>query len=386
MTSERQRNVTRALEGALGGLVADGSLTGGCVAAVHGHECAVVCAGSADLARRVPLRSDACFRLASVTKPIIAALALALVEDGVLELDDPIGRWMPELASPSVMRSARGPVDDVVPAAGPVLVRQVLDSTCGWGFPGDLSLPGVDGMLAAIGDGRNRHLLPEPDAWVAALAQRPLMFQPGERWLYDTSYDLLGVLLARAAGRPLPALLAERLLAPLGMRHTGFSVVPPGPGVVLVEGVRGRTGALRAADQADVTVPPRFPSGAGGLVGTIDDLVRFARMLVDGGSLDGAQVLTTASVDAMTADRLSAAQRSEGGGFLAGQSWGYGGMVDAAPREPWQAPGRFGWVGVTGTSLHVRRDEGTALVVLTSRELFEREDTELLEAIWAAAV
>ena len=163
----------RSLARVLGGLVDDGSLTGASAAIVRGDETSIVTLGFADLARRVPLSGDARFRLTSLSKPIISALALALVEDGVLALDDPIGRWVPELASPSVMRSARGPVHDVVPAAGPVLVRHLLESTCGWGFPGDLSLPGVEGMLAAAGDGRHRHLLPAPDAWVAALADVP---------------------------------------------------------------------------------------------------------------------------------------------------------------------------------------------------------------------
>ena len=306
-------------------------------------------------------------------------MALALVQDGVLALDDPIGRWVPELASPSVMRSARGPVHDVVPAAGPVLVRHLLESTCGWGFPGDLSLPGVEGMLAAVGDGRHRHLLPTPDVWVAALADVPLMFQPGERWLYDTSYDLLGVVLARAGGQPLPTLLHRCLLAPLGMRHTGFAIAPDAR-PLLVEGVRWESGALRSSDGNDAPARPRFPSGAGGLIGTLDDLVRFARMLLGDG-----EVLTTASVEAMTSDQLTPEQRSEAGFFLAGQSWGYGGSVDVEPLEPWEAAGRYGWIGVTGTSLHVRRDRGTALVVLTGRELVEAADSELLEAIWTAA-
>ena len=172
---EAERSLTRVL----GGLVDDGSLPGASAAIIRGDETSIVTVGFADLARRVPLSPDARFRLASLSKPIVSALALALIEDGVLALDEPIARWVPELASPQVMRSARGPVHDVVPAAEPVLVRHLLDSTCGWGFPGDLGLPGVDGMLAAVGDGRHRHLLPEPDAWVAALADAPLHVPAG---------------------------------------------------------------------------------------------------------------------------------------------------------------------------------------------------------------
>jgi CubicO group peptidase (beta-lactamase class C family) len=310
-----------------------------------------------------------------VTKPIISALAAGLVEDGVLAVDDPIGHWMPELASPSVLGSA---------AAGPVLVGHVLDSTCGWGFPGDLSKPGVAELLDAVGDPRRPHEFPEPDTWAAGLARVPLLRQPGERWLYETPHDLLGVLLARAAGRPLPALLAERLLDPLGMRRTGFAA-PAEHRDDVVQAVRWEDGALREADADDPAVMPRFPSGAGGLVSSLDDLVRFARMLLGGGELDGVRVLTPASVDAMTTDRLTPAQRSEGGFFLDGQSWGQGGMVDIAPRKPWQAPGRYGWVGVSGTSLHVQRDRGTAVICLTSRELWTADDTAVLERLWTAA-
>jgi CubicO group peptidase (beta-lactamase class C family) len=365
-----------ALRQAVEGLVGERALTGASVATVRGDDVAVLRIGSADLAGRRPIGDGAIFPLSSVTKPIISALAAGLVEDGVLAVDDPIGRWMPELASPGVLDSAA--------VTGPVLVGHVLDSTCGWGFPGDLSKPGVAELLDAVGDPRRPHGFPEPDVWVAGLARVPLLRRPGERWLYETPHDLLGVLLARAAGRPLPALLAERLLDPLGMRRTGFAAAAEHRDDV-VQAVRWEDGALRVADADDPAVMPRFPSGAGGLVSSLDDLVCFARMLLGGGELDGVRVLTPDSVDVMTSDRLTPAQRSEGGFFLDGQSWGQGGMVDIAPREPWQAPGRYGWVGVSGASLHVRRDRGTAVICLTSRELWTADDSAVLERLWTAA-
>jgi CubicO group peptidase (beta-lactamase class C family) len=362
-----------ALRHVLQALVDERALPSAAVATVRGDAVTVVQVGT--------VGDGALFPLTSVTKPIISALAAALVDDGVLAADDPIERWVPELAAPSVL----GPTGAVVPAVGPVLVGHVLDSTSGWGFPGDLSRPGVTELLEAVGDGRRPHALPDPDTWLARLARVPLMHQPGERWLYETSHDLLGIVLARAAGRPLPTLLAERLLRPLGMERTGFAVAAEDRAEV-VEAVRSDDdGALRSADSDDPTATPRFPSGAGGLVSSLDDLVRFARMLLGGGELDGVRVLTPASVEAMTSDRLTPAQRSEGGFFLAGQSWGQGGSIDVAPHQPWQAPGRYGWVGVSGTSLHVRRDRGTAVVCLTSRELWTAEDTAVLERIWTAA-
>lgn len=379
----RHDGTADAVERLLGDLVADGSLPGACAAIITGDASSIVSIGTADLAGRVPLRPDTRFRLASVSKPIVTALALALIEDGVLAAEDPIERWLPELSTARVMRSARGAVDDVIPASDRPRVRHLLDSTCGWGFPGDLALPGVEGLLAAVGDGRHRHLLPDPDTWVAALAGVPMLFHPGERWLYDTSYNLLGVVLARAAGRPLPALLHERLLEPLGMRHTGFWVAEE---AIVAQSVRWTSGALRPSEEVDlgVNAPPRFASGAGGLIGSMEDLVRFTRMLLAGGTLDGAEVLTAASVDAMTSDQLTARQRAEAGPYLAGQSWGYGGCVDVAPTEPWQTLGRYGWIGVSGTSLHLHRANGTALVLLTSREYREAADGEILERIWTA--
>lgn len=347
-------------------LVAARELPGAAVATIRGGaggEVAVVRAGSVGDATR--------FRLSSVTKPIVSALAAGLIEDGVLAPGDPIDRWLPELAAPAG-------------AVRPVLVSHVLDSTCGWGFPGDLSLPGVAELLDALGDPRRPDLLPDPEAWLAALAGVPPLRRPGERWLYETPHDLLGILLARAAGRPLPEVLAERLLAPLGMDRTGFSV-PAEHRADVAPAVRFEDGALHAADASDPAVPPRFPSGAGGLVSSLGDLVRFARMLLGDGAVDGARVLEPASVATMTTDRLTPAQRSEGGFFLDGQSWGHGGMVDVDPRAPWQAHGRYGWVGVSGASLHVRRDRGTAVICLTPRELFTAEDTALMQRLWTAA-
>jgi CubicO group peptidase (beta-lactamase class C family) len=384
--ADGRRSTTQgALRRVLDELVAERALPGAAVAIVEGDEVTVVRGGSADLAGRRPMGDTALFPLTSVTKPIVSALAAGLVEDGVVAPDDPVERWVPELASPPVLSATAVSPQDVVPAVRPALVGHLLDSTSGWGFPGDLFGPGITELVAAVGDGRRPDELPDPDTWVARLAGVPLMRQPGDRWLYETSHDLLGVVLARAAGRPLPALLAERLLRPLGMGHTGFAVAAADRGHV-VQAVRsGEDGTLRAADAGDPAAMPRFPSGAGGLVASLDDLVRFARMLLGGGELDGVRVLTPASVEAMTSDRLTPAQRGEGGFFLDGQSWGQGGAVDIAPREPWQAPGRYGWVGVSGTSLHVRRDRGTAVICLTARELWTARDTAVLERIWTAA-
>src|SRR5690242_9365500 len=167
---------------------------------------------------------DSLFRIASLTKPITAAAVLLLVDDGELALDDPIARWLPELASPVVVRTPDGPVDDVVPAARPVTVGDLLTFRCGYGLTEGMTLPAVDLLLQVLGHPAAAPRALSPDEWLAALAQVPMLHQPGETWLYDTGSDLQGVLVARVAGRPLPEFLAERLFEPLGMADTGFTV------------------------------------------------------------------------------------------------------------------------------------------------------------------
>ena len=336
-----------------------------------------------------PMTRDAVFRVASITKPIVAAAAMQLVDEGRMVLDDPIARWLPELAEPRVVRTPGAGVDDVVPAHRPVTVEHVLSSRAGWGFPADFSLPAVQLLMATV----HAHLLEPalvapPDAWVAELAQVPLLHQPGEGWLYNTAYDLLGVLVARVAGRPLAEVMAERLFAPLGMRDTGFAVPA---------GARDRTttsyrptddGTLELVDppQGHWSTPPAFASGAGGLVSTADDWFAFGRMLLaEGVADDGRRVLSREAVRAMTTDCLTPDQREAGRLFLEGQGWGYGGSVDVVASDPWTVPGRYGWVGGTGTAAHVVPATGAVTILLTQRELTGPASPPLMQAFWAYA-
>ena len=170
-------------------------------------------------------RRDSIFRIASITKPITAAAVMMLVEDGRVALDDPVERWLPELASPDVVRTPAGPVDDVVPAARPITVADLLTFRAGYGFPSDFSLPAVGLLFSELRQGPPQpQLVAAPDEWMATLSRIPLLHQPGEAWLYNTCSDILGVLVARASGQPLPEFLAERLFEPLGMADTGFAV------------------------------------------------------------------------------------------------------------------------------------------------------------------
>jgi CubicO group peptidase (beta-lactamase class C family) len=321
---------------------------------------------------------DSIFRLASLTKPITAAAVMMLVEDGSVALGDPVGRWLPELAEPRVVRTPSSPVDDLVAAVRPITVFDLLSSRAGYGFASDFTLPAVQQLFGVQRDGREVQSFPAPDVWLAELARVPLLYQPGHAWLYDTCSTLQGVLIERVCGRPLGDFLAERLFGPLGMTDTGF-VVPRAKRDRLTSSYRtsltgpegraeGTAGGLELADGPDGqwSRPPAFSLGNGGLAGTADDWLAFARMLLaEGATAHGGRVLSADSVRLMTSDHTTPDQREIGQLFLEGQGWGFGGSVDIAALDPWNRPGRYGWVGGTGTSAHIVPSAGTVAILLT---------------------
>lgn len=367
--------------------VDDGTLPGA-VALVDrgdGKEPEVAAVGGADAAGEAPMVRDSIFRIASLTKPVTAAAVMMLVEDGRFALADPVAPWLPEIARPMVVRTPASPVGDVVRAERPVTVADLMTFRAGWGFPSDFSLPAVAPLFGELRQGQPRPQdVPGPDAWMAALGRIPMLHQPGEAWLYNTCSDVLGVLIARVAGCSLPEFLAERVFEPLDMADTGFAV-PAGQSGRFTHAYRaGADGGLDLVDAPDGqwSALPAFPSGAGGLVSTADDYHRFARMLLDGGG----PLLSADSVRRMTTDWLTPAQRAGAGLFLQGQGWGFGGSVDVTPADPWNVPGRYGWIGGSGTAAHIVPATGAATILLTQRELAgPSPDPETMRAVWAYA-
>ena len=369
--------------------VNNGSVPGAVGLIARGDRVEVQAVGCTGIDGTYPMARDSIFRIASITKPITAAAVMMLVEDGQITLDDPVGQWLPELASPAVVRTPASPVDDVVPAIRPITVADLLTFRAGYGFPSDFSLPAVRLLFSELKQGPPQpQLVAAPDDWMAALARIPLLHQPGEAWLYNTCSDILGVLIARVSGRPLPEFLAERLFGPLGMADTGFEVpaskldrftsyyrTDPAGGLELVDAPGGQWSSL-----------PAFPSGAGGLVSTVDDWHRFARMLLAGGSLGGRRLLSAASVQQMTTDQLTPSQRDASRLFLEGQGWGFGGSVDVEAIDPWNVPGRYGWVGGTGTAAHITASTGAVAILLSQLELAGPTPPALMREFWRHAV
>ncbi|MFD9480461.1 serine hydrolase domain-containing protein [Streptomyces nojiriensis] len=370
--------------------VGDGSLPGAVALVAHGDDVEVAAVGSLDTAGTAPMARDSLFRIASVTKPVTAAATMMLVEDGLLALDVPVARWLPELAAPTVVRTPSAPLDDVVPADRPITVADLLTFRAGYGFPADFSLPAVAPLFGGLKQGPPRpQEVAEPDVWTAALGRIPLLHQPGEAWLYNTCSDILGVLIARATGQPFQDVLAERVFEPLGMRDTAFAV-PRGQLHRFTSYYRAAPdgGALELVDAPDGewSTLPAFPSGAGGLVSTVDDLYAFGRMLLAGGEYGGGRRLLSAdSVRQMTTDHLTAPQRAAGTLFLEGQGWGFGGSVDVARLDPWNVPGRYGWIGGTGTAAHIVPATGALTLLLTQRELAGPASPEVMREFWTYA-
>jgi CubicO group peptidase (beta-lactamase class C family) len=329
------------------------------------------------------VQRDSLFRIASTSKPVTGAATLALVDEGLISLDEPIDRLLPELAAPRVLRRSDGPLDETVPAGRAITARDLLTFTFGFGLDMEMFTSPTPWPVVAAADGLGLSTIgppqpdvqPDPDTWIAGLGSLPLLAQPGERWLYNTGASVLGVLLARAAGLPLAEVLKTRIFDPLGMGATAFwtehtdrlatAYQPTPDGLVVWDEPEGSWSR-----------PPAFGDGAAGLVSTVDDLLAFARMLLRA----GAPVLSEESARAMTTDQLTPQQKKNGAfgdDFFAGRSWSFCQAV--------LDNGAFGWDGGLGTSWLVDPGADLIVIVLTQRMFETSETPQVHKDIQAAA-
>ena len=330
-----------------------------------------------------PMRRDTLFRISSMTKPMTAAAVLSLVDDGLLDLNGPVDELLPELADRRVLRNPDGALGQTVPARRPITVRDLLTFTWGFGMQGAMFMAAEPWPIVVAA--RERQLstfgppqpaaMPDPDTWMARLGELPLLAQPGERWLYQSGSQVLGVLAARAVGAPFEDVLRERVLAPLGMKDTGFHATDT---TRLSTAYDHRDGQFVVSDPPDGqwSHPPLFPDGGGGLVSSADDVVAFGRMLMRGGS----PVLEPATATEMTRDQLTAAQRAKvwpGFSFLGDRGWGYGLSV--------LEDGRYTWEGGLGTAWSNVPAQDLTVVVLTQRAADETGMPAVCDAVLAAA-
>ena len=356
-----------------------GEMAGAVTLVWQGEVLQTAAVGWADIEARMPLRRDSLFRIASMSKPVTSVAALMLMEEGRLALDEPITSWAREFGEMRVLRAPDGPLDDTVAAERPITFADLLTHQAGITYGDFHSGPIKAAYDAALGASIDSHLT--PDEWIARLAALPLIGQPGAGFYYGHSIDLLGFLIARIEGAPLGEVLARRIFRPLGMVDTGF-IVPPEK--------RGRRAAMHGFDAqgklirlaavpggAALAERPNdmaYEGGGAGLWSTVDDYATFARLFVGGGAVDGVRLLKPETVDLMSTNRLSEAQRAAAKTlgmpvFTAGNGFGLGVAVTIDPATASVIRGKGGrgtvnWPGAYGGWWQADPTDGSVMVLL----------------------
>ena len=336
----------------------------------RGAETHVVTAGTLAVDGAEPMRRDTLFRITSMTKAVTAAAAMMLIEEGALSLDEPVGRLAPELAVMKVLPSLDAPLSAAIPSPRPMTVEDVMSFRLGWGVimapPGTYPVQQVIAGQQLVGFGPPDPSVPYgPDEYLRRLGQLPLFSPPGRDWRYTTGSNVLGALITRAAGRPLPEVLRERIFEPLGMTDTGFHVPPEKlarlPPAYTAQGVHD-------PPQGAWSRRPAFPQGDSGLVSTADDFAAFARFLETGRDARERVLLRPQSLAAMKTNHLTPEQARRGAPFLAaGQGWGYG-LGVMFQENPQDLPlGTYGWMGGFGTSWMTEPGRGLVALLMTQR-------------------
>jgi len=352
--------------------------------------------GTTSLAASDPMRRDTIFRISSMTKPITAAAAMILVEECKLRLDEPVDRLLPELADRKVLTRLDGPLGDTGSANRRITVRDLLAFTMGFGIV--MAPPDTYPIQQAISELQLGQGPPSPaappasDEWIRRLGTLPLMHQPGQRWMYNTGSDVLGVLVARAAGRPFEMFLRERIFEPLGMNDTGFTVPAAKLGrFATAYWTDPETGALALYDEAEDgqwSRPPAFPSGAGGLVSTVDDYLAFGQMMLDQGRHGSERMLSRLSVETMTTDQLTPDQKAVFGlvpGYFDSHGWGLGVSIVTRRDGVAGSVGKFGWDGGLGTSWYSDPKEDMVTILMTQRAWTSPSPPDVCLDFWTSA-
>jgi CubicO group peptidase (beta-lactamase class C family) len=334
------------------------------------------------------MAADTICRIASMTKPIVAACAMTLVEDCTLRLDDPVDALLPELADMTVLADPNGPLEDTVPAKRPITLRDLLTLTLGIG----IGILGAEPGTVPISDALDALAEPPPpDEWIRRLGTLPLVYQSGERWMYEIAANVTGVLIVRATGMSFGDALRERICEPLGMKDTAFSV-GGGESISRLATAYQRdevTGEVVVEDGPDGqwSRPPAFEAGGGGLVSTADDYLAFSSALLAGGTHHSERVLSRPSVTLMTSDHLTPAQKAVSGfraGYFDDIGWGFGMSVRTRRTHLGPSAGGYGWPGLYGTAWYNDPAEDMTAILMIQRAPAPRSLPILLD-FWTAA-
>ncbi|HEY2754077.1 serine hydrolase domain-containing protein [Phenylobacterium sp.] len=335
----------------------------------------VTTVGHRDVEAALPMTRDTLFRIASMTKPVTSIAALMLLEEGKLLLEDPITKWLPEFSGMQVLKDATGPIDDTYPAPREITVEDLMTHRAGLAYAftsvGPIAQAHEDRLGPPLGGPMT------PDTWLKALGGLPLSYPPGERFHYSHATDVLGFLVARIEGKPLGQVLKDRIFAPLGMHDTDFWCPPEKRGrMAKLYRINPETDRMEDVSFPHVDAQPAFEGGGGGLISTADDYLKFARMLLGKGEVDGVRLVKSETVELMAENRLSDAQRQipfMSIPFWLGQGFGLGLSVITDPeKQAWMgagSKGAFGWPGAFGTWWQADPAEDMVMIYLIQNSI-----------------
>jgi CubicO group peptidase (beta-lactamase class C family) len=325
--------------------------------------------GVRDPATKAPMTPDTIFRIYSMSKPITTVAAMMLVEDGKLQLDDPLSKYIPAFADVKVgveVKEEDGKMHlDLVAPKRPITIQDLMRHTSGltYGFFGEgmVKKAYVD---AKLGDGD-----PDLAEFIDRLAKMPLAYQPGTTWDYSQSVDVLGRVIEVVSGKSLYQFEKERLLDPLGMKDTAFYVTDPAKQPLIAEPFPNDRTIGSGAEMNDPRVAKKMESGGGGMVSTIDDYARFAQMILNGGALDGKRYLSPKTVAYMGSNHIGPGSGVVPGPYyLPGPGFGFGlgfAVRTDAGVVPYEGSvGEMNWSGAGGTTFWVDRQENMIAVFM----------------------
>jgi CubicO group peptidase (beta-lactamase class C family) len=329
----------------------------------------LACVGHRDVEAGLPMEPDTIFRIASMTKPITSVAALMLVEAGKLRLDDPVSRYIPEFGDVEVFDRVEDGRVVLAPLARPITVHHLFTHTSG------ITRGAPDPVLETVYDdlGDERYALPE---LMRRLAAHPLAHQPGERWVYGFSHDVLGRVIEVAADQPLDEYFDSAIFAPLGMVDSGF-FVPPNKVTRLANVYQSEDGVLRRVDDPisnEIIDGMPMLSGSGGCASTAPDYLRFIRMLLRGGELDGVRSLKPETVALMTRNHLAAPLHpiNVWGHVFEREGYGLGVGVSLQPSAPGMpgSAGTYGWAGSWNTRFWIDPARDASGIFMSQAEPF----------------
>ncbi|MDO4864574.1 MAG: serine hydrolase domain-containing protein [Ruminococcus sp.] len=346
---------------------AENTVGASCLVYKDGQELYSGCFGYADREAELPMRRDSIVRLFSLTKPVTATAAMILAERGLLSPDDPVSRFFPEYA-----HMTRQEGDRVVPCGTELKISHLLTMTSGLPYANDydVSVRGAARLFDRVIAGNNGGTPVTTAEFAHSAAEIPLSFEPGTRWDYGISADVLGGVIEKVADMPFGEFLRASIFEPLGMDDTGFYVPAGKLGRLAALYKWSDSGLVRDGENylglTDLRSPPSFESGGAGLCSTIDDYSRFVRMLCGGGEFGGVRILGADTVGYMTSPKLSAAQNTLWD-RLRGYNYGCLMRIMTAPdiAEVKTGAGEFGWDGWTGTYFNANTRNGIAVLFFT---------------------